>query len=75
MITCRGGKHIPCVMKLAHYLRYYEARHGTPLSPEMADREAAKEGFLIDHTGEAGPATRASRAISPNQRSRATGKP
>jgi hypothetical protein len=52
MITCKGGKDVPCVMKLAHYLRYYERRHGTRLLPEMADKEAAKEGFVLDHSGE-----------------------
>jgi hypothetical protein len=46
-----GRKDVPCVMKLAHYLRYYERRHGTRLSPELADREAAKEGFVLDHSG------------------------
>jgi hypothetical protein len=52
MITCKGGKDVPCVMKLSHYLRYYERMHGTKLSPEMADKEAAKEGFVLDHSGE-----------------------
>ena len=51
MITCKGAEDVPCVMKLAHYLLYYERRHGTKLSPEMADREAVKEGFVLDHTG------------------------
>jgi hypothetical protein len=51
MITCKGGGEIPCVMKLAHYLRYYERRHGVKLSPEVADKEAAKEGFVLDHGG------------------------
>jgi hypothetical protein len=52
MITCNGGKDIPCVMKAVHYLHYYENRHGVKLSPEMADKEAAKEGFVLDHSGE-----------------------
>jgi hypothetical protein len=47
-------KDVPCVMKLAHYLRYYEQRHGSRLSPELADQEAAKEGFALDHGGETG---------------------
>jgi hypothetical protein len=45
-------KDVPCVMKLAHYLSFYERRHGTRLSPELADQEAAKEGFALDHGGE-----------------------
>jgi hypothetical protein len=49
MIACKGGKDVPCAMKLSHYLRYYERMHGTKLSPEMADKEAAKEGFVLDH--------------------------
>jgi hypothetical protein len=52
MITCKGGKDIPCVMKAVHYLRYYQNKHGIKLSPEMADKEAAKEGFVLDHSGE-----------------------
>jgi hypothetical protein len=47
-------KDVPCVMKLTHYLRYYERTHGTRLSPEEADKEAAKEGFVLDHRGECG---------------------
>lgn len=64
------SKNVPCPMKLSHYLRYYERRHGTRLSPEAADKEAAKEGFVLDHSGEtsksgapAGP-----RAEGPNPR-------
>jgi hypothetical protein len=45
-------KDIPCVMKLAQYLRYYERKHGSRLSPEEADKQATKEGFVLDHTGE-----------------------
>jgi hypothetical protein len=41
MITGKGGKDVPCVM-ISHYLRYFERMHGTKLSPEMADKEAAK---------------------------------
>lgn len=52
MITRKGGKDIPCVMKAVHYLRYYENKHGIKVSPEMADKEAAKEGFVLDHSGE-----------------------
>lgn len=52
MITCKGGEDIPCVMKAVHYLNYYENRHGVKLSPELADKEAAKEGFVLDHSGE-----------------------
>jgi len=52
MITRKGRRHIPSVMKLAHYLRYYERRHGTKLSPEAVDEEAAKEGFVLDHSDE-----------------------
>jgi hypothetical protein len=46
MITCNGRKDVPCVMKLSHYLRYYERMQGTKLSPEMADKEAANEVSL-----------------------------
>lgn len=45
-------KDVPCVMKPAQYLRYYERNHGSRLSPREADKEAAKEGFVLDHTGE-----------------------
>jgi hypothetical protein len=54
MITCNQGKGIPCVMKLTHYLRYYEQRYGSRISPEMAEKEAAREGFVLDLTGTAG---------------------
>lgn len=45
------SKDVPCEMKLSHYLQYYERRHGTRLLPEEADKEAAKEGFVLDHSG------------------------
>jgi|HubBroStandDraft_6_1064221.scaffolds.fasta_scaffold116309_3 hypothetical protein len=56
MITCNGGKSAPCMMTMAQYLRYYEERHGVRLSRETADKEAAKEGFVLDHgAGETQP--------------------
>jgi hypothetical protein len=42
MITRKGGKDIPCVMKAVHYLRYYENKHGIKLSPEMADQRGGQ---------------------------------
>jgi hypothetical protein len=51
MITHNRGKDVPCVMKLTHYLRYYERRYGIRLSPEMAEKEAAREGFILDRSG------------------------
>ncbi len=53
MITCNGGKSIPCRMKLSHYLRYYENGHRIRLSPEKAEKEALKEGIVLDFSGEA----------------------
>ena len=52
MITCQGGKKIPCVMKASMFIRFYENQHGVVLPPEKADQEAAKEGFVLDHSGE-----------------------
>lgn len=52
MFTCSRDKSTPCVVKLSQFLRYYENVHGIRLSPEMADQEASKEGFLIDYAGE-----------------------
>ena len=54
MITCNQGKGIPCVMKLTHYLRYYEERCGIRISREMAEKKAAREGFVLDLAGTAG---------------------
>ena len=54
MITRNNGEGLLCVMKLEHYLRYYEQRHGTRPSPEMVDKEAANEGFVLDRSGESG---------------------
>lgn len=45
------NKDVPCEMKLSHYLRYYQRLHGTRLAPGEADKEAAKEGFVLDHNG------------------------
>lgn len=55
MITSNQGKEIPCLMKLAHYLQYYEQRHGIRLSREAAEIEAAREGFILDRGGEREP--------------------
>jgi len=44
MITCKGGRDIPCVMKLAHYLRYYESQHATKLSPERRTKRRLRKG-------------------------------
>jgi len=52
MFTCSRDKSTPCVVKLSQFLRYYENVHGIRLSPEIADQEASKEGFLIDYAGE-----------------------
>ena len=51
MITCNEGKNIPCLMKLTHYVRYYQQRYGILLSREMAVREAAREGMVLDLSG------------------------
>lgn len=53
MITCNGGKGIPFRMKLSHYLRCYEQRHGIQLTRESAEQEALKEGIVLDFSGEA----------------------
>ena len=55
MITCNQGKEIPCLMKLTHYLQYYEQRYGVRLSREAAEKEAAREGFILDRSGESSP--------------------
>jgi len=55
MITCDGGKKVPCVMKASLYIRFYERRHGVKLPHDRADEEAAKEGFVLDHSGECQP--------------------
>ena len=52
MITCEGGNKIPCVVKASLYIRFYENRHGIKLAQDKADEEAAKEGFVLDHSGE-----------------------
>ena len=52
VITCNGGKGIPVRMKLSHYLRCYEERHGIRLSPELVEQEALKEGIILDFSGE-----------------------
>lgn len=55
MITCKGGDKIPFVMKASLYIRFYERRHGVKLTHDRADEEAAKEGFVLDHSGECQP--------------------
>jgi hypothetical protein len=67
MITHGATKNIPCVVKLSSFLRYYENVHGIRLSPEMAEQEAPKEGFVIDYAGESW--------IPANGSSKATKKP
>ncbi len=54
MITRNNGDGVRLVMKLQHYLRYYQQRNGIRLTREMADKEALKEGFILDHSGESG---------------------
>ena len=51
MITSKGGQ-LSCVMKLSHFLRYYQNMYGIGLPPEEADEEAARLGIIIDRTGE-----------------------
>jgi hypothetical protein len=41
-----------CVMKLSHFLRYFENTHGVLLPCDKVDEEAAKLGIVIDRTGE-----------------------
>ena len=53
MITCKGRKGIPMMMNLPTYLRFYQNTRGLQLSPERADDEAAKQGIVIDHSGDA----------------------
>jgi hypothetical protein len=55
MITCNEGKNMPCLMKLTHYLRYYQQRYGIQLSREMAEKEAAREGIVLDLSGASEP--------------------
>lgn len=55
MITCNDGKNIPCLMKLTHYVRYYQQRYGVQLSREMAEKEAAREGIVLDLSGASEP--------------------
>jgi hypothetical protein len=46
MITCKGGKDIPGVMKVSHYLRYFErGKWQTKRQP----RSSQKEPFREDH--------------------------
>lgn len=52
MITRNNDNGTRLVMKLQHYLRYYEQQHGIRLTREMAEKEAMKEGFILDHNGE-----------------------
>jgi hypothetical protein len=40
-------------VNLNQFLRFFERMHGRKLLPEDADEETAKEGFTIDHRGEA----------------------
>jgi hypothetical protein len=51
MITCKGPRDAPIVMKLSHFLRYYNNTHGSTLPQERADEEAAKQGIIIDRSG------------------------
>lgn len=59
MITCNEGKNIPCLMKLSHYVRYYQQRYGIRLSREMAEKEAAREGMVLDLSGASEPKPKA----------------
>ena len=40
------------VMKLSHFLRFYQNIKGVSLSPQRAEEEAPKCGVIIDHSGE-----------------------
>jgi hypothetical protein len=53
MITFNQGKNVPRVMKLSHFIRYYEQRPGVRLPPEMVDPEDAKEGVVLGRWNEA----------------------
>src|SRR5215470_17927054 len=51
MSTCKDRK-CAIVMKLSHFLGFYENTKGVSLCPERAEEEATKCGVIIDHSGE-----------------------